>query len=73
MDILKIKQSFPPLFGRQAVKDLLPGVISPKTLANLESLGQGPPFRRLGRKKVIYEKDSFFDWLLLRFDPEGRR
>lgn len=58
----KILKALPPLFGRAAVGNLLPGIINPKTLANLSSLGLGPPKIKT-RAKIIYERDSFVPWL----------
>ena len=62
-NILKsLEKSLPSVFGRSAVKKLMPGVIAPGTLANLDSQHQGPPCHR-ARGKVIYEKASFLAWL----------
>jgi hypothetical protein len=36
--------------------------VDPKTLANLSSQGTGPPSYRHGRT-VIYNRDSFLEWL----------
>ena len=62
-NILKsLEKSLPAVFGRSAVSQLMPGVIAPGTLANLDSQHQGPPCHR-ARGKVIYEKTSFLAWL----------
>lgn len=54
---------FPALFPRVAVGRLTAGIIHPKTMANLDSLGLGPSKRwRVGRR-VFYERDSFIEWL----------
>lgn len=58
----RLGKELPPLFGRPAINKLLPGVIEPKTLANLASLGEGPPFMMI-RRKVVYDRDSFLKWL----------
>ena len=60
--IEKLKQSLPQVFGRTAIEELMPGLINPKTLANLSSIGQGPQTFKQGRK-VFYERDSFLEWL----------
>jgi hypothetical protein len=53
----------PPIFGRKAVENLLPGIITSKTLSNLHSMGKGPAFYKIGRR-AFYERESFIDWLL---------
>ena len=58
-------KSLPPAFGRSEIEVLLPGIISSKTLANLESMGSGPPSYRNGRR-VFYERGSFLTWLSTR-------
>ena len=60
--IEKMRETLPAAFGRTAVDQLLPGVLSSKTLANLDSAGEGPEYFKHG-KKVIYERDSFLAWL----------
>lgn len=60
--ILSLSKTLPPVFGRSAVKKLMPGVIAPGTLANLDSQHQGPPCHR-ARGKVIYEREAFLAWL----------
>ena len=52
----------PPLISRDHVEKLLGGVISSKTLANLDSLGEGPKRMRVGRK-VAYLTEDLLDWL----------
>ena len=64
MQDLKIRLlELPPVFGRQAIEQLLPGIISSKTLANLHSLGLGPKCYKLGRN-VFYDRETFVSWLL---------
>jgi len=46
-------KELPPYIARQAVKDYFPGVISERTLACLASQGEGPPFKRWGKKSSI--------------------
>ena len=60
--ISSLKKSLPSVFGRSAVRDLMPGIIAPGTLANLDSKHQGPPCYR-ARGKVIYEREAFLMWL----------
>jgi predicted DNA-binding transcriptional regulator AlpA len=47
------------------VEKLLGGVISPKTLANYDSLGEGPRRMRVGRK-VVYKTEDLLEWLAKR-------
>lgn len=62
-NILKsLEKSLPAVFGRSAVLQLMPGVIAPGTLANLDSQRAGPPCHK-ARGKVIYEKVTFLAWL----------
>jgi hypothetical protein len=60
--IEKLKEELPIVFARKEIERLLPGVVSSKTLANLSSQGTGPPSYRHGRT-VIYNRDSFLEWL----------
>jgi len=60
--IKKLKAELPPLFGREAVPKLIPGVFSHQTLSNLFSQKKGPPTIKIGRK-ACYERDSFLQWL----------
>ena len=55
----------PPLISRDHVEKLLGGVISSKTLANLDSLGEGPKRMRIGRK-VAYLTEDLLEWLASR-------
>lgn len=69
MDVDEIREmlqaSLPPGFGRPKVDELLPGFLSGKTLANLESKGEGPPSFQFGRRRV-YIRESFIDWFINR-------
>lgn len=60
--IVALSKTLPPVFGRSAVLQLMPGVIAPGTLANLDSQKAGPPCHK-ARGKVIYEKVTFLAWL----------
>ena len=57
-----LSKELPPVFGRKAVESLMPGIISAKTLANLDSAGKGPEYYKHGRV-VMYERSSFLSWL----------
>ena len=53
-------RELPPIFARKEVEKLLPGVISPRTLENLDSMGKGP--KGIGNgKKILYTRDEFVD------------
>lgn len=60
--IEKLRNELPPTFTRQFVCEKLGGILTPKTLANLDSLCEGPASRiRIG-KKIGYERDDFLTW-----------
>ena len=62
-DLIKqLRDNLPIAFARKEIDRLLPGVISPKTLANLSSQGDGPPAYHQGRT-VFYNRDAFLEWL----------
>ena len=58
----ELRKSLPPLIPRSKVAELLGGLYSAKYLANLNSMGEGPPFIKIGRK-VVYRRDDLVDWL----------
>jgi len=62
IDFSNLIPKLPPLISRDHVETLLGGVISCKTLANLDSLGEGPKRMRMGRK-VVYKTEDLLEWL----------
>lgn len=59
------------IVSRDQVSLFTGGLISPKTMANLDSLGEGPEGRvRIG-KKIGYLLDIFIRWLESRATIEG--
>lgn len=72
--IASLEEKLPAVIARKQVGSLTGGILHPKTMANLDSLGQGPDKRwRLGRT-VFYERDSFIKWLRSRIkEPQSRR
>ncbi len=63
----KLEKELPPVFSRQTASNILGGLISSKTLCNLDGLGGGPEKKiRIG-SKVGSEKSSFLEWLRRRF------
>ena len=65
IDLSDLGRNLPPMIARDHVGKLLGGVISSKTLANLDSLGEGPKRMRVGRK-VAYLTEDLLEWLALR-------
>jgi hypothetical protein len=61
-NLTELAEKLPPIISRDRVEKYLGGVISAKRLANLDSLGEGPPRIRIGRK-IAYQTDTFLDWL----------
>lgn len=52
-----------PYVAREKVAILTGGITNPRTLANLDSKGEGPPGRvRVGRK-IAYPVKGFIKWL----------
>jgi hypothetical protein len=58
-----IEAALPPVFTRQTASHVMGGLISAKTLSNLDALGQGPPVKAKIGHKVAYERESFMRWL----------
>jgi predicted DNA-binding transcriptional regulator AlpA len=58
----EIQSELPPIIARGQVPKLLGGVISAKTLANLDSEGKGPKRIRIGRK-VAYRREDLVEFL----------
>ena len=59
----KISESLPPIFTRSVAVSNLGGLLGAKTLANIDNKGKGPSSKIRMGKKVLYERDSFIDWL----------
>ena len=62
VDLSDLVPTLPPVIARDHVEKLLGGIISSKTLANLDSLGDGPKRMRVGRK-VAYRTEDLLEWL----------
>ncbi|WP_034627354.1 hypothetical protein [Desulfocurvibacter africanus] len=56
----------PPLFSRKEASKSLGGLLSAKTLANLDSKGIGPKGRIQIAGKVAYTREAFIDWVIAR-------
>jgi hypothetical protein len=65
----KMAENWPSqIVARTEIRDFTGGAISEKYIANLDSVGQGPPRFRLGRK-VVYKTGDLVDWLRGRSEP----
>jgi hypothetical protein len=62
VDFTDLARELPPIISRDHVEELLGGVISSKSLANLDSLGEGPKRMRIGRK-IAYLTEDLLRWL----------
>jgi hypothetical protein len=63
LDFTSYFNQLPPFIARKDVSKLLGGTISPKTLANADSLGKGPEVRTSCGKTVVYETESLLKWM----------
>lgn len=52
----------PPIIPRKELPKYIGNLISVGYLANLDSAGLGPEYRRIGGS-VVYERESFVQWL----------
>ena len=51
-----------PIVAREAVGSFSGGLLNPRTMANIDSLGSGPKMVKLGRKRG-YWVDSLVEWM----------
>ena len=65
MDLDVLAREWPPLIPRSEIKKYFNGLYSPKYMANLDSLGLGPPYVKIGRK-VAYLREGLIAWLKAR-------
>ena len=62
----------PAVFVRQQVRELTGGMIDGRTLANLDSKGEGPAGKvSMGRTKVGYLREPFVEWFIGRLNFQG--
>jgi len=59
--INSLRQELPPVFSRKVASRMTGGLFAPGTLANLDSMGQGPGGVRVG-KAIAYERERFLAW-----------
>ena len=60
----QMRRAWPsPVITRRQVGEFTGGAISPKAMANIDSLGEGPAGRfRMGRQ-TVYRMNEFLAWL----------
>lgn len=59
----KLLEILPPIFTREEAAKHLGGILTAKSLNNIDFLKQGPSVRcRIG-KKIAYERENFVKWL----------
>jgi len=51
------------IVARRMIREFTGGLISPKTMANLDSLGQGPEGRFIANSATAYPVKNFVSWL----------
>ena len=62
----------PPIFGRDQVERITGGLINRRTLANLDSSGEGPSGKvGMGKIRVGYLREPFVDWFVNRLNFQG--
>ena len=55
-----------PVVSRSQVGEFSGGLLHPRSLANLDCLGEGPERIRFG-KKIAYPTDALVEWMKVRF------
>ena len=58
----RLRSELPPVFTRKTICKLLGGYLTPGTLRNLDSKGEGPGGVR-AKKNILYERETFLAWL----------
>lgn len=62
-----ISRTAPPILTRTEIERITGGAIKAKTLANIDSIGEGCiPDRLIIGRRVCYPTTSFIDWLRAR-------
>lgn len=57
IDLMKVKDWYPPIIGRSQIEKFFPGVLNAKTLANYEAQGLGIPKYKVGKKVCYFIED----------------
>ena len=69
-DFSELADAWPsPIVAREKVGPFSGGLLNPRTMANIDSLGGGPKMVRLGRKRG-YWVDSLIEWMNSRMNEE---
>lgn len=55
------------IVARKDIAKFTGGLLSPKTMANLDSLGKGPPSMKWGRQ-MVYPLKTFIPWFADRME-----
>ena len=71
MRMMDLEADLPPVMSRNQVESLLGGVISGRTLANLDSRGEGPEGRFYIGRKAAYPTRNLLAWLDSRMRVAG--
>jgi len=65
-DFSSLSKKWPSsVVAREKVSEFSGGILNPRTLANLDSKGEGPKRIRVGRK-IAYEVNELCNWLATR-------
>lgn len=67
----RLESSLPPVFTREEAARHMGGLLSAKTLNNIDYRGEGPEVRVRVGKKVGYERETFVQWLRQYRNTEG--
>ena len=67
----RLESFLPPVFTREEAARHMGGLLSAKTLNNIDYRGEGPEVRVRVGKKVGYERETFVQWLRQYRNPEG--
>lgn len=64
-DLSSLRDRWPsPYVAREKVGEFSGGILHPRTMANLDALGQGPKGRiRMNGKKIAYPVDELIKWM----------
>lgn len=65
----ELSKNLPDIIARHKVSHYFGGAISPKTLANEDSKGQGPAGKFKIGKNVVYPTEDLLKWLENRCKP----
>ncbi len=67
----KLLEKLPPIIARKEVEKYLGGAVAQKTLANADSLGEGPVGAYVIGRNVVYPTAALVDWIIARlgFSP----